>query len=533
MGALVSFRVSALHDARVRATAHRAELPDSAMPPDRFVLVTTVVVLISFGLLTLPSPSNDTKLIALSALLGALLVSGSFASWRHPRAVQIAVPFGYLLLVALLREAEGGAQSGFAGLFVLPVILLALVGSPIELTGGIAAMALAQVVPLVAFGAPEYPASGWRGSLVLTSAAAVAGLMIQALLATTRQRAADSARWSRRLESLIEVGNALTTETDVDRLLELIADRLRDLLDARLVVVLLPSGTNGLRCAAAAGVDAAATLGRPVAPDQLDAVHGEGLWVPLAAYDRAIGVIGAWSRAGAFAVEDRRLTETFAARAAVAVDLSQRVARDAVLRVVAAQEAERRRLARELHDETGQTLTSILIGLKALEESAPPDAGRLVANLRSSVVGALKGVKRIVVELRPKALDDLGLVPALERLASGFADETGVAIRLEAQLTARLASEVETALYRIVQEGLTNVVKHANATNASVVLAAGDSRVLLVIEDDGAGFDLESGRKRGFGLEGMQERVQLLGGRLEIGSRRDGGTSLVVEVPLP
>ena len=195
-----------------------------------------------------------------------------------------------------------------------------------------------------------------------------------------------------------------------------------------------------------------------------------GLWVPLLVQDRAIGVISAYDKVSApdarFTDDDIRLAETFATRAAVAVELSERVERDALRRVVAAQELERQRLARELHDETGQALTSILLGLKRLDGESP----EAVAEVRELVVATLQDVRRLAVELRPKVLDDFGLVPALERLTQGFAEHTGISVDLEASaLTERPPVEVETAIYRIVQESLTNVVKHAQAHSVSVV----------------------------------------------------------------
>ena len=145
-----------------------------------------------------------------------------------------------------------------------------------------------------------------------------------------------------------------------------------------------------------------------------------------------------------------------------------------------AQELERRRLARELHDETGQALTSILLGLKAVEDARTTDAARqAAAALRELVVETLQDVRRLAVELRPKALDDFGLVPALERLTDTFAEQTGHRGRLRAPARdERLPAEVETALYRIVQEALTNVVKHARRDDASSV---------VVTEHDGVG----------------------------------------------
>jgi signal transduction histidine kinase len=262
-----------------------------------------------------------------------------------------------------------------------------------------------------------------------------------------------------------------------------------------------------------------------------------GLWVPLVAHDHPIGVLAAHDKLGAdarFSDDDLRLAETFASRAAVAVDLSERVARDALRRVVSAQEHERRRLARELHDETGQALTSILLGLKPLEESLIDDASRAaVAELRNLVVSTLQDVRRLAVELRPKALDDFGLVAALERLTQSFQEQTGIDVDLQANLgDERLPAEVETALYRIAQEALTNVVKHARARSVSLVLQRKAGSVAAVIEDDGTGFATDALDDEGLGLVGMRERVGLLHGRLQVESSPGGGTTLAVEVPL-
>jgi signal transduction histidine kinase len=375
-----------------------------------------------------------------------------------------------------------------------------------------------------------------------------------------------SARWSRQLESLEEVGNALATETDLERLLDLVARRLRELVGARVVVLALPSGEDELRFAAVAGAGGQVVLGERISrsgsksgkvfargrSERIDSVIDDpevhqqvtrrigartGMWVPLIARDRAIGVLEIHDKEGddaRFSDDDLRLAETFAARAAVAVELSQRVTRDALRRVVQAQELERRRLARELHDETGQALTSILLGLKPLEEAlADHPARAALAELREHVVVALQDVRRLAVELRPAVLDDFGLVAALERLTESFAEQTGIRVDFHSALgEARLPGEVETALYRVVQESLTNVVKHANARRVSISVVRRDSAVAAVIEDDGAGFDQRAVRKGGVGLLGMRERLALLDGRVEIESRPGAGTTLVAEVPL-
>jgi signal transduction histidine kinase len=390
-------------------------------------------------------------------------------------------------------------------------------------------------------------------------------LAAQAAVAVENARLYESATaWSEQLESLNEVGAALVGELELDRLLDLVASNLRSLIDARLVAIALPSG-DGLRIVASdsdraddfAHVD---LLGRDsktarvlergrservdslledpeVAQDVARRLGATtGLYVPLVVRERTIGVLVAHDKTAAdprFTSSDLRIAEQFALRASIAVDLSQRVARDALRRVVAGQELERRRLARELHDETGQALTSILLGLRAVDEAGLDERARgAVADLRELVVATLQDVRRLAVQLRPKALDDFGLAAALERLAQTLSETSSLHIDLEAQLGAeRLPSEVETTLYRIVQEALTNIVKHAQATRVSILLMRRDGAATAVIEDDGRGFDLASTSET-FGLEGMRERAELHDGRLTIESAPGSGTTLVVEVPL-
>jgi signal transduction histidine kinase len=263
-----------------------------------------------------------------------------------------------------------------------------------------------------------------------------------------------------------------------------------------------------------------------------------GLYVPLVVHERPIGVVVAHDRDRPglrFSDEDVRLAETFATRAAVAVDLSERVARDSLRRVLAAQELERRRLARELHDETGQALTSILLGLRSAEDAKTIEETRAaIGRVRELVGETLQAVRRLAVELRPKALDDFGLVAALERLGETFAGQTGIAVDFEQALgVERLPGEVETALYRIVQEALTNVAKHAGARHVSVTLTRRSDSVTAVIEDDGRGFAGGDGGGDGLGLIGMRERLGLLSGRLAIESTESAGTTIVAEVPVP
>jgi signal transduction histidine kinase len=392
-------------------------------------------------------------------------------------------------------------------------------------------------------------------------------LAAQAAVAIENARLYESStRWLRQLESLNEIGNALASELELEPLLELVARRLRELVEARLVLIALPDG-EVLRVTAAEGDGSYGVVGMRLGfagskagrvlergrSERVDSVLEDpeidqqaarrlgvhsALFVPLLARGGGIGIVIAHDKSGgtgpSFTDDDLRLAETLAARAAIAVDLSERVSRDAVRRVVEAQELERARLARELHDETGQALTSILLGLKPLEQiAATEDARAAVASLRELVVSTLQDVRRLAVELRPSALDDFGLVAAVERLADSLRDQSGLQVDLEARLAEeRLPREMETALYRIIQESLTNIVKHAGASRVSILLTHRDGSIAAVIEDDGSGFDPRATTHAGIGLVGMRERVGLVGGRLWIESAAGSGTTVLAEVPL-
>jgi two-component system, NarL family, sensor histidine kinase DevS len=389
----------------------------------------------------------------------------------------------------------------------------------------------------------------------------------QAAVAIENARLYESAtRWGEQLQSLTDVGNALSTEIELPKLLDLVVGRLRELIDARIVFIAMPEPDGAVVIETVAGDDPNDYVGIRLDPmtsktarvlerrrsERVDSVLEDpevdqatarrlgartGLWVPLVVRDRAIGVLVAQDKEESddarFTDEDLRIAEAFAERAALAIDLSERVARDALRRVVAGQELERKRLARELHDETGQALTSILLGLKAIEEAGNgQDVRKSVRDLRELVVGTLRDVRRLAVELRPKALDDFGLVPALQRLAETFAEQTGIRVHVQAALgDSRLSGETETALYRIVQEALTNVIKHAQAATVSVVLTRKGDSVVAVIEDDGRGFDPTDTRDERLGLLGMRERIALVNGQLSVESRPGEGTTLAVEVP--
>ncbi|HEX8465157.1 MAG TPA: PAS domain S-box protein [Abditibacterium sp.] len=216
-------------------------------------------------------------------------------------------------------------------------------------------------------------------------------------------------------------------------------------------------------------------------------------------------------------------------------------------RLVKAQEEERARISRELHDNLGQHLTAIMLGLDALQASSVPlphgdrrNSSTQTSKLRTSIEGLANAAHRLAWELRPAELDDMGLEVALSHYARDWAERTGLQIEFQSRgfVGRRLDAAVETALYRVVQEALTNVARHSHAQKASVVLdfraGQGDGQAIAIVEDDGVGFDLEAmqnNAQRRLGLLGMQERMAQVGGNMEIESEVGKGTSIFVRVP--
>ncbi len=282
-------------------------------------------------------------------------------------------------------------------------------------------------------------------------------------------------------------------------------------------------------------------LGAPLARGGQIGCHAT---VPLMAQDRVLGVLNIAGRGpGDFTEDDLELLGAVGHELGVAVEnvrLWEELRRKEELRgellakVITAQEEERRRISRELHDETGQSLTSLMVGLKVASESDAPQSHLI--ELRAIAAQTLTGVRDLARELRPSLLDDLGLVAALERYLAGY----GAKYNLDTDFQAtgfgdgrRLTPETEVTLYRIIQEALTNVRKHARAKCVRVRFEANDQQVLVAVEDDGCGFDVAQPRREHFGLQTMRERAESVGGTFEVNSERGRGTRIRVRLPYP
>lgn len=206
--------------------------------------------------------------------------------------------------------------------------------------------------------------------------------------------------------------------------------------------------------------------------------------------------------------------------------------------VIQAQEDERQRISRELHDDTAQVLFAQLLRLTALKASSNDEVRRLAEELENMTVEAIESVRRLALELRPPALDDLGLREALGEAAQRYEDQTGIVPDYTIDgVKERLSPEVELVLYRVAQEALTNILKHAEPSRVNIWLTRSNDAVVLTVEDDGRGFDVDAARVRdgrglGLGLFGMEERVQLVGGTLSIEQVRPHGTRLTARIPI-
>jgi signal transduction histidine kinase len=373
--------------------------------------------------------------------------------------------------------------------------------------------------------------------------------------------------WVRQLEALNELTLGVLEERDVSRVLDLVARRVRELIGARRVLIWVPAPSGRLRVVAADGDGVANLVGYNVPPEskgarvlsrgkseridslledpEVDQVSARlagaltALLIPLVFHQKGIGIITAFNKDGPdprFTDDDLRLAEAFSTRAALAVHLSERVARETLDAILDAQEAERSRVARELHDETGSALSAVLLGLTAIDRAATlPEARQASAALRETASTTLENVARLAFDLRPSTLDDFGLGPALKDLGCALEERGGpkVEFKLVGAIAERLPAKVETTLFRITQEALTNVVKHADAKTVRIAFARQERSVVLTVDDDGRGFSQAQLSGDQLGLVGMRERTTSVNGALDITSKPGAGTRLTVKIPLP
>jgi signal transduction histidine kinase len=372
------------------------------------------------------------------------------------------------------------------------------------------------------------------------------------------------------LDAMMQIARALGGETDLEHILALVAKRGRALVSARALVIehehagdmviaacagKLPEGLLGRRVDLHLSLGAVAlrtrgTLRVEDAPNRprferyglgrLGMEAEAGMVVPLLFRGQGYGVLVVVDRltnGPGFSAEDQRLLEAFAASAATAIATAEMVEADRRRQTLAAAERERTRWARELHDETLQNLASLRVGLAAQLRGASP--GPMVSAVRNAVEQLqteIDNLRALVTDLRPAALDDLGAEAAIQDLVDR-ARNRGLEVDLTIDLayehgrvSDRHTSELETAIYRIVQETLTNAGTHGQARRASVIVQEDAAGVHITVQDDGHGFDT-SAPASGFGLLGMHERAELLDGTLDIESAPGQGTTVKATLP--
>jgi signal transduction histidine kinase len=384
------------------------------------------------------------------------------------------------------------------------------------------------------------------------------------LLTAADERQHRLERAVRGLEATQAIAVAVGAETDLARVLELIAKRGRLIVEARSVVIMLQQGDE-LETAAGAGHRhpqlgtripiAESTSGevmsrqRPIRIDEISQLRvpadrlgvpdaRSALIVPLIYRGRALGVLAAFDRQrqGTFSEQDEQVLVSFAASAATAVATAQTVQADRVRHSLEAAEAERKHWARELHDETLQALGGFkLLASAARRGEDPSQMSDALDQLVGGLDDEIENLHAIISELRPAALDDLGLRPAIQALGEHYQVANGIDVDCRLHLPdpalsdRRLSPELETTVYRLIQEALTNIAKHAGAQQVAVQVDAGHAMVEVEVTDDGRGFDTAK-TTGGFGLTGMRERAALASGTMTVTSQ-PGRTTIRATLP--
>jgi signal transduction histidine kinase len=412
-------------------------------------------------------------------------------------------------------------------------------------------------------GAEEFDDRDEEAAVTLASWAGIA-IENARLYTTLSEREVEVEQALRRAETSVDIARTVGGETDVERVLDLIVKRARALVEARALLVLLHRGDHLFVAAHAGAVgDEVESLEVPIE----DAVFGSAiqervsyrldrgtppsrahlreqlgaetaLVVPMLFRGRAVGLLVALDReaGGAeFDQEDERLLQSFASSAATAVATAQTVEAERLRQQVESAERERARWARELHDDTLQNLAAIRIQLAtALGTDGEGREARIEGAAEEAIAqleGQINELNRLINDLRPAALERLGLAGALQALAEESSARSGVEIGAELDLSSERGGEEDRIVYRLVQEALTNVVKHAHASHVDLSAEESEGAIRIVIHDDGEGFDPATSTA-GRGLRGMRERIELFGGKIDVTSTPGNGTKISACVPL-
>lgn len=377
------------------------------------------------------------------------------------------------------------------------------------------------------------------------------------LYETSERRREGLERAVRGLEATRDIATAIGAATGLDRVLELIVKRGRALVEAKTVLVMLREGATLVIAASAGHVTDAQGVRLPIdrstsgrvlelgVAERISDVSNHlrisaaqlgvpdahtALLVPMTYRDETVGVLAAFDRGpehDSFSEEDEQLLRTFAATAANAVAMAQSVEANRLRSTLEAADSERRRWARELHDETLQGLGALrLVLASALQRGDPDVNAAAMRDAIGEIESQIKSLRAMINDLRPSALDDLGLQAALRALIERHRrDELAVVGELNLPDPragdARLGAELETTVYRLAQEALTNVAKHAQCSEARIMVMATDEDVVVEVHDNGGGFAVDA-KTPGFGIAGMRERVYLAHGTLQIDSNAHG-----------
>jgi signal transduction histidine kinase len=412
-------------------------------------------------------------------------------------------------------------------------------------------------------GAEEFDEADERAALTLATWAGVA-IENARLYTTLAEREAEVQQALRRAETSVDIARTVGGETDTERVLDLIVKRARALVDARALLVLLRRGEQLYVAARAGSVEAAVEeLTVPVegsvfgeamrerSPRRLEGIrtqteHGlrealgadAALIVPLVFRGHAVGTLVALDReagGAGFDQEDSRLLGAFASSAATAVGTAQTVQSELLQQQVEIGERERQHWAQELHDETLQGLAAIRISLAAALQSDGEERGARIEAAAAETVDRLESqlneLSRLINDLRPAALERLGLERAIVEMADESAARNDLAIEAAVDVPVKLSGEEERIVYRLVQEALTNVVKHSGAARVELAASWSEGELRVAVADDGDGFDAAAVAS-GHGLRGMRERVQSLGGEIAVESEPGRGTRVTARLPI-